>query len=628
MSADPDFRGRLRPRAVRDWPFAWKLRGAVVFLLAIAALGMADMLRHGRRSAQLTRTLAETELVGQGLVLNVDRDAYQAVVGLDEALRVSDPAERTKWIAFYRENADQMGKRLDQYTALPGLPEARRADARAAAGARFLFASHGDGLARALERGEPADPDAIPALLAELDAFRAVLDRLETAHTENGAAVTAQADAAGASAQRTGLLALLWVAMAGLVVTWLLDRQVREPVSRVADAARRIAAGDLTGGRVHAAGADEVGEMADAFNRMAADLRGVLGQVQGTSRTLGAHAGEVSSLAWETKAAVEHLNSAAAQVTAGAEEQAASAQAALTQAGEAALSAAGVAAGAREVAAALEQTVAAARAGGRTVTEIARATAGVGRVVLANTEQVRRLRRHSREVEEFVGTIQAIAAQTNLLALNAAIEAARAGDAGRGFSVVADEVRKLAEGASAAAARTVQVVSAMQGDIDRTVEGIEESAREVQDTTDRAQEVGVVLEEIFQALDGARTRVERLYGDTEGIAARVREATDVLGNVATVAEENAAAAQEMAALAEQLDHGAASVAALAGGADDDETAETLRALAARLQSLVARFHVGGEEAEEEDGGGDDAADDDAYTRIDASPRRAMEPAAL
>ncbi len=62
--------------------------------------------------------------------------------------------------------------------------------------------------------------------------------------------------------------------------------------------------------------------------------------------------------------------------------------------------------------------------------------------LLAN---IRSMAEETQGLQAMAAEVRSIAAQTNLLALNAAIEAARAGDAGRGFSVVASEVRMLSQ---------------------------------------------------------------------------------------------------------------------------------------------------------------------------------------
>jgi methyl-accepting chemotaxis protein len=67
---------------------------------------------------------------------------------------------------------------------------------------------------------------------------------------------------------------------------------------------------------------------------------------------------------------------------------------------------------------------------------------------------------------------RSIASQIKLLSLNASIEAARAGQAGRGFSVVAAEMQKLSQSSSDATNHISQILSEIQETNKQAIAGI------------------------------------------------------------------------------------------------------------------------------------------------------------
>jgi len=103
-------------------------------------------------------------------------------------------------------------------------------------------------------------------------------------------------------------------------------------------------------------------------------------------------------------------------------------------------------------------------------TELSATAAGLSQSALdavgvadAAGETVTLLDSASREIADVVALISSVAAQTKLLALNAQIEAARAGDAGLGFSVVANEVKELANTTARSTDHITAQVESIQG---------------------------------------------------------------------------------------------------------------------------------------------------------------------
>jgi methyl-accepting chemotaxis protein len=201
---------------------------------------------------------------------------------------------------------------------------------------------------------------------------------------------------------------------------------------------------------------------------------------------------------------------------------------------------------------------------------------GKSRVAEANA-LVRSVAEKSAGLVEANKLISGIAGRTNLLAMNAAIEAAHAGDSGAGFAVVADEIRKLAE---QAATRSKQIAASLR-DVKDTIDGVVRSSG--------ASEAGfdAVLGHIGEVLEFERQIRDALAEQRSG-STQVLEALNEMNRVTAEVKDGAEAAGASSADVLRVTRTLKELSERTG-ADMARIAEGIASIRAEFQAVSARI---------------------------------------
>ncbi|MGG0670465.1 methyl-accepting chemotaxis protein [Lederbergia citrisecunda] len=375
----------------------------------------------------------------------------------------------------------------------------------------------------------------------------------------------------------------------GVAIPSIISRQLTKPLQELVRFTEVIARGDLTQ-KIQLKSKDEIGRLAHSFDHMKNELSSMIKHVNEAADNVVNSSSELAFSAEQMSEVVNQSTVAAQEVSSASESLSAASNQNLTALEQITAGIQDIANSSSKVAEETLEVSEAAEQGSQLITDSIEGIHTINESVQASMKITETMHIRSSEIEKIIGMITDISDQINLLALNAAIEAARAGDAGKGFSVVASEVRNLAEQSASSANQIRALITEMQNGSRQSVEAMAKVYSDVERETVIVNDAGKTFSSILSKITNISDNVQSVSSTVQEISAGSEQILASTHDTVHSLEISSGHTQNIAASMEEQ---------LASMEEMVATTDTLHDLAYELKMEISKFRVDDEVPDDE-----------------------------
>ncbi|MGH7245216.1 MAG: methyl-accepting chemotaxis protein [Phycisphaerales bacterium] len=332
------------------------------------------------------------------------------------------------------------------------------------------------------------------------------------------------------------------VGAAGMLVVaglmFFVSRGITARVRHAAEAADRIARGDLTEAIHNSRSSDETGQLMRSMGTMDGNLNSLVGNVKQAGIRLNSTATEIAATSKQQEASSATFGAASNQIAAAVKEISATGQD-LVKTMESV----------SRMGAESASLATSGRAGLQSMEGVMRDLDGATASI---ADKLNAINERSQKITTVITTITKVADQTNILSINAAIEAEKAGEYGAGFLVIAREIRRLADQTASATLDIEQMVRQMQGAVSAGVMEMDRFSdqvrRGVRDVVSAGSQMTEIIDRVNRSTESFKQVNESMQAQSEG----AQQISDAMGSLVGNANQTVQSAREFGRAAADL----------------------------------------------------------------------------